>query len=184
MPSFAGLTVSGSGGQTESSKQFNSNFSNFSIEFEYMVADIMRPGIDTSILNNPQWFLYGDYKKGCISDGTFGQQLKSNAAESTFLPSMITSLILVRNVRMKWDELKTEWSTYEKEINGGGSVGIAGFNIGGSYKKGTKERKFESHFDGETLSIDGAQVAGYVSVITHFSPTQDSAPYMKKKEVA
>jgi len=180
MPSLYGLSISGSGGSTKSTKKFNSNLSNFSIEFEFMIADIMRAGIDASVLNNPQWFLFGDYKKGCISDGTFGQQLKSNSAESTFLPSIVTSFILARNIKISWDELKTEWASLESEINGGGSIGIGGFSLGGSYKKNNKQRTFASHFDGESLMVDGTQLIGYVSTILPYSPAKDSAPYMKK----
>jgi hypothetical protein len=178
--SFGGaISIGGSGSKKETSKKYTSEMSNLSLEFEFLVADIFRAGIDLSILNNNQWFLVGDYKKGCISDGTFGQQLKSTAADATFLPSIVTSFILIRNLKISWKELATEWSTYEKEIKAGGSVGIGGFSLGGSYKKGTKERKFESHFDGQTLSVDGTQLVGYVSTIAPYGPHHDSAQFMK-----
>ena len=51
----------------------NINTEDLEISFSYSAVDIKRPWLDTSLLNLKNWFLMGNYDKGCISDGTFGQ---------------------------------------------------------------------------------------------------------------
>ena len=68
------------------------------ISFKYSIVDIIRPWLDTSLLNLRNWFLTGDYRANCISDGTMGQHLPGGGLEATFLPSLVTSLILIKGL--------------------------------------------------------------------------------------
>src|SRR5262249_39883829 len=84
------------------------------ISFSYCAVDVKRPWLVEDLLSLSNWFLMGDYKKGCISNGTMGQELPSNTVPQTFLPSIVTSLILIKNLRIKWDNGQTDWDEHTK----------------------------------------------------------------------
>ncbi|WP_207496989.1 hypothetical protein [Aridibaculum aurantiacum] len=170
-----GATASGSQARTN----MNLKTSGLEISFSYCTADIKRPWLDTNLLNLGNWFLMGDYKKNCISDGTYGQELKSASDKSTFLPSIVTSIILIKNLKIKWSEMNSQRSTLEKALKGGGAVGYGPFMVGGSYSSNNKKRDFSYRFTSEGLVCDGVQLLGYVSVINPASPRLDSKEYMK-----
>ncbi|MBO9619423.1 MAG: hypothetical protein J7539_10350 [Niabella sp.] len=175
---FFSIGASVSGGSTHT--DLNLKTSNLKISFEYCTADIQRSWCDNTLLRLGNWFLVGNYSKNCISDGTFGQELKSTTDEATFLPSIVTSFILVRNLVIYWDEMDEQQSTIESHISGGGAVGFGPFMAGGSYSHGKTKSDFSYNFDTDGLHIDGVQLVGYVSAITPASPRLDSKDYMSK----
>jgi hypothetical protein len=181
------FSFGGSAGGSEKKTDLNLHTSNLRISFSYSVADVVRPWLDTNLLNLGNWFLVGDYTKNTISDGTFGQHLPSNSSHvPLFLPSIVTSIILVRNLKIWWSEMNQHRSTLDKTISGGGSVGFGPFSVGGSYSSNNKKRDFEYHYSSEGLCADGVQLVGYVSTILPASPKLDSKDYMQaaKKKTA
>ena len=153
---------------------------NLSVDFEYTMVDIRRPWLDTTLLNLSNWFLVGDYPAACISDGTYGQQMQVNGKdEMLFLPSIVTSLVLVRNLRIRFDNAQSQSSTFDHAISGGGSIGYGPFHIGGGHAQ--EEHRADSSYDlnGQGLSVDGVQLIGYVSTITPASPKKASKDYMQ-----
>jgi len=173
------FSVGGSAGGSQSKSDLNLMTSNLSVSFSYCVADIIRPWLDTNLLNLGNWFLVGDYKKNTISDGSFGQQLKTGSPDvPLFLPSVVTSIILVRNLKIWWSEMNQHRATLDKAFSGGGSVGWGPFSVGGGYSSGSKKRDFEHHYSSEGLFTPGLQLLGYVSTILPASPKLDSKDYM------
>ena len=175
---FFSVGASASGSQKATDMKVKT--SNLGISFSYCCVDIIRPWLDTNLLNLRNWFLVGNYTKNCISDGTLGQMLKQTSEKSTFLPSVVTSLILIKNLKIKWAEASSQKSTFESAISGGGSVGYGPFTVGGSYSHGKKKADFESNFNSQGLSCPGVQLVGYVSTIMPASPPFDSSVGMKK----
>lgn len=171
----AGASVSGS----HSDQLSQMKTSGLEVTFSYAVADIIRPWLDTNLLNLSNWFLVGDYKKNTISDGTFGQQFKSTTNLSTFLPSVVTSVILVKDLKIKWNEMSTNSHTVDDTIKGGGSVGFGPFRVGGSYEHSSHKYDFSHNYVGGYLQVKGVQLLGYISSILPASPRLDSAPYMQ-----
>jgi len=153
---------------------------NLSIRFKYCAVDIKRPWLDTSLLNLKNWFIVGDYKKGTVSSGKFAQELPPGNIEPTFLPSLTTSLILVKDVRIKWDDWKSQWSEHVESNGGSASVGVYCFTAKANYSHAKVKRDFDCDDTGEELVIPGIQLIGYVSAINPLSPQLDSADYMKK----
>lgn len=176
---FFNIGASASGGQSQSSMDWKT--SNLKISFEYCCADVQRPWLDTTLLRLGNWFLVGNYPKNCISNGNMGQELKTTTNESTFLPSIVTSFILVRNLVIYWDEMSQHQDTFESHASGGMAMGIGPFMCGGSYSRGNKKSNFSFDFQSDGLHIEGVQLIGYVSAITPASPRLDSKNYMQKK---
>ena len=146
------------------------------ITFDYMVAKVNRPWMDTSLLHARNWYLKSDnegvYPAGCISDGTFGQQI--NNTGHVFLPAVITRLILIKNLKITWEKKGEALNKISKTIDAGGTVGIGPFSIGGGYNsdKSTAEKSISD--DGKSIIARGVQLIGYVSEILPESPHLDS----------
>ncbi len=154
--------------------------SNLDVSFEYCSVDIKRPWLDTSLLNLPNWFLMGDYKKKCISDGTMGQELPKGNIEPTFFPSVVTSLILIKNLRIKWDSYQSDFAQMSESTSGGASVGYGPFAVQGHYSNHKGSQDFSATDEGQGLCVEGIQLIGCVSAINPASPGHDSSEFLKK----
>lgn len=177
------FTIGGSGSASETKTELNINTEGLTVEFEYTVVDIIRPWLDTTLLNLNNWFLVGDYPAGCISNGKFQQEFKVNdPSMMLFLPSVVTSMILARNVNIRWAKTDQHRDTLDSAISGGGMIGIGPFFCGGTHSetKHKENRSLDQHSQG--LRIDGVQLIGYVSTIMPSSPKKNGKDYMKKVE--
>ncbi|RZN82244.1 MAG: hypothetical protein EVB11_09090 [Winogradskyella sp.] len=175
-------SAGGHGASEEHKTKLDVNTENLSIEFDYSVADIQRPWLDTTLLNLDNWFLVGDYPKSCISDGTFNQQFKVNDPnEMLFMPSAVTSFILARNVKITWEKSTNSMETLKTAISGGGSVGIGPFRASASHSESNFEGTFINERNREGIIIDGVQLIGYISTIMPGSPKKNGKDYMQKK---
>ncbi len=155
---------------------------NLEISFSYMIADVHSTVVKPTLLNLKNWFLYGDYPKFSVSTGQMGQQLPADGNEHVFLPSMITGLILIKDLRIKWDDWQSQWADKTSHTEAGASFGYGPFAVSGSY--GTKNHTFDASTDHESegLSSDGVQLVGYVSQIMNASPGEASADHMQVRE--
>jgi hypothetical protein len=150
------------------------------VSFNYCVVDIKRPWLDTSLLNLKGWFLMGDYKKGCISDGTMGQQRET--MDPTFLPSIVTSLILVKDLSIRWSNWQEDWNSHAETTSAETTDGWGPFAVSGHYSHHGERRDFVADASGESLTVPGIQLIGYVSTINPVSPAHDSSEFTTKSE--
>jgi hypothetical protein len=177
------FSVGGHGSVSTERSNMDLKTTNLTIEFEYTMVDIKRPWLDTTLLNLSNWFLVGDYPASCISDGTYGQELRvNNPNEMLFLPSIVTSLLLVRNLRIRYDESKTHSDTFSKTVEGGGSIGYGPFCVHANHSDKKSSSNFSFDASGQGISVEGVQLIGYVSTINPASPKKASKEFMKKKE--
>jgi len=151
---------------------------NLSIAFKYAAVDIKRPWLDTSLVNLKNWFLMGDYKKNCISTGKMAQELPSANGEVTFLPSIVTSFILIKDLSIKWDNWKADWQSRSEATSANLSVGYGPFAVNGHYSHHEQSRDFTADSSGESLVIPGIQLIGYVSTILPACPAVDSSQFL------
>jgi hypothetical protein len=173
---------SGSASFEHSDSQANGNFAmnNVLVSFSYAIVDIDRPWLDTSLLNLDNWFLVGDYKRDCISTGRMGQEKPSNGTEPLFLPSVVTSVILVKDVHISWDNWKSQWSQHTQSNSASASVGVWCFTASAHYSHAKQSRQFSYDDSGEALVIPGIQLVGYVSQIMPECPRRNSGDFQKK----
>lgn len=173
---------SGSASFEHSDSQANSTaqMQNVKINFSYAIVDVDRQWLDTSLLNLNNWFLVGDYKKNCISTGLMGQEKPSDGTEPTFLPSVVTSLILAKDVHISWDDWKSQWSAHTTANSASASVGVWCFTASAHYSHAKQSRDFSYDDSGEELVIPGIQVIGYVSQILPACPQRNSSDFEKR----
>lgn len=173
---------SGGGSFEHGDSQANNSFQmkNLKVTFNYAVVDIDRNWLDTSLLNLNNWFLVGDYKKNCISTGQMNQEKPTDGTEPVFLPSVVTSLILVKNVNIYWDDWKSNWAQHQESNSAAASFGWGPFVASAHYSQAKQSRDFSFDDTGESLNIPGMQVIGYVSQIMPGCPQHDSKEFEKK----
>lgn len=152
------------------------------ISFQYCAVDIKRPWMVQDLLNLQNWFLMGDYKKGCISNGQMAQELPSSSIPQTFLPSIVTSLILIKDLRIKWDTSQQFYDQHSSDDSAHVSVGYGPFAVNGNYSHHDAQRNFSMQMDGEYLYVEGIQLIGYVSMINPLSPGVDSSQFLQKPQ--
>jgi hypothetical protein len=177
------FSVGGGGSADKTKTSLNIQTEELAIEFEYATVDIQRPWLDTNLLNLSNWFLVGDYPASSISDGTFNQQFRQdNSAAMVFLPSIVTSLILARNVRIKWNKKATDMQTLNSAVSGGGHVGYGPFSVSVNHSENHIKNDFTFDENSQGITIQGVQVIGYVSIITPGSPRKNGKDFMQKKK--
>jgi hypothetical protein len=170
------------GGNFEHSEEKESldiTTNNLEVSFSYCVVDIFRPWMDTSLLNLDNWFLFGDYPANTISNGTFAQEKPADGKEPAFLPSIVTSLVLVKDLRIKWDDWKSQWDSKTSTTSASASFGWGPFAVSGHY--GSSNHSFDASTDdeGEGLGVDGMQLVGYVSQINPAAPRKNGRDFLQ-----
>lgn len=175
-------SMSGGFSKSESQKSLQTETQNLEVNFKYCAVDIKRYWLDTSLLNLKNWFLMGDYKKNCISNGTMGQHLPGNGFEPAFLPSIVTSLILIKDLNIRWKDWKSTWETHTKSTTGNLSFGYGPFALKGNYSHHSEQRDFSADDEGEYLKSPGIQLIGYVSAINPACPAEDSSKYLTQPQ--
>jgi hypothetical protein len=173
------FSMGGSFSHSEAQTKLNVATNNLQVGFKYCAVDIKRPWLDTSLLNLNNWFLMGDYKKECISTGRMAQEVPGEGKEHTFLPSIVTTLILIKDLSIQWDNWQSDYQTMKESTSGGGSVGWGPFAVSGSYSHHEEKRDFVADSNGESLKVPGIQLIGYVSTINPASPMVDSAAFLQ-----
>lgn len=164
--------------QTRTNLNFKTD--NLDIEFSYCSVDVIRPWLVASLLNLKNWFLMGDYKKNCISTGQMGQELPNRESEPTFLPSIVTSLVLIKDLKIKWGSWESDQSSFEESTSASAYVGWGPFRVRGHYDHHGKQQDFECNISSEGIEVPGIQLIGYVSEIVPPCPAVDSSAYLKK----
>jgi hypothetical protein len=173
-------SVGGGFEHSDQKQSLNIQTNNLDISFSYCCVDVIRPWLVTSLLNLKNWFLMGDYKKNCISTGQMGQELPNTGSEPTFLPSIVTSFVLIKDLSIKWDNWQSDWSSHSETTSASFSVGYGPFAINGNYNHHGAQTNYEADATGEALKVTGVQLIGYVSEIVPACPAVDSSAYLKK----
>ncbi len=150
-------SAGGSFNHAEQQSSLDMQANDLEIAFKYCTVDIKRPWLDTSLLNLKNWFLMGDYKRGCISSGTMAQELPQNAIEPTFLPSIVTSLILIKDLSLKWTNWKDHWDSHAETTSANAFVAYGPFAVTGNYSHHGRQNNFTADTSGESLMVPGIQ---------------------------
>jgi hypothetical protein len=193
---FVNLAAEGSSSSSDFSAHSNWKFSSensfhndatgLSIDLEYALCTIERPWLIGDLFYMPNWYLVGNAKKS-VSDGTVqGQVVNPNP----LLPMIPVQMLVIRNVSIT----ATHWGNDGNSItsafgsdnydsstsseSGGGAVSFGFITFGGSGSHssshtdtssdagGDSSSNYRVTWDGQTLSIHGAQVIAFLSQIT------------------
>lgn len=198
-----GSSTSGSrsSNQSQSSNVFGSDAKNLTISLEYALCSIERPWLVSDLFYMQGWYLRG-YKKNGISDGTQKNQANiADPTKLPLLPMIPQQLLVIRNVKIstsQWgsfgSELKKAYGSSQADSSSSSSseAGSGGFSLGFISFGGTASHSesdaqgqgssfaardassyFGTTFNGETLTIPGAQIIAWLSDIVPACPAVD-----------
>jgi len=186
--------------QDTSEATFHNVFSNsatgLSISMQYAMCTILRPWLVSDLFYMKNWFLVNN-RKNTISDGT----IDGGVGTDKLLPMIPQQFLVIKNVSISavsWgsdsevlsrfygsNAISAETDTSSTSGMGGVCLGFVNFGGRGSadsfdassqsnsFSSQSATRQFGATFDGQTLSIRGAQIVGFLSDIVQASPPED-----------
>ena len=196
----------GTSWQNSNESHFESNFQNsaknMTITLEYGLCTIVRPWLISDLFYLKNWYLVGT-RKNAVSDGTIDGQADS---QDKLLPMIPQQFLVVRNVSITATEWGADGETLQNTYGSGqgsenfsssgggvaGGVALGFLNFGGGGKTSSSSSSgqssgwqardsssnFGATFDGQTLSIRGTQIVGFLSDIVPAGPDKDDPTLM------
>jgi hypothetical protein len=189
---------------------FNNNvtdaFTDLEIYLEWGLVTCYRPWLISDLFYMNNWYIQGE-RANCVSTGDITTQL---GLTSQLLPMIPQQMLVVRNVKItsnSWGDnahtLNTLYnsnaastSASQSSVAASASVGFGPFGGGGasvntsnnkaagsgsSWSAGNALSNTGTHFDGTTLTIQGAQIIAFLSDIVPASPSMDDPALPKLK---
>ncbi|UCS95631.1 hypothetical protein KZP23_11730 [Echinicola marina] len=167
--------VGGSFDKEDSHQSMSSDTKNLKVSFKFCRIMIDRPWYNNLLYSMKGWNLGEQYGPGELSNGTRVQELNMP------FPLLPTSFIAVRDLKISADFSHEDSSLIESKLSTSASFGWGPFSISGSYATGSTDKKFNSKFDGSTISNDGLQIIGWVNNIVPFAPPKPSSVNKEEK---
>jgi hypothetical protein len=156
-------SVGGGASRSEERHHMDTQTENLEVSFRYARINIDRPWLNGLIFDLPGW-TYTPLQKGGISSGN------PATADGTLMTVMPTAFLAVRDLKITANWSKAESDTIRTRLSASAKVGWGPFTIGGSYQSDSSSHKFQSEFDGRTISAPGLQIMGYVGTVLPVAP--------------
>lgn len=159
-------SVGGSFSKEDSHQSMDETTKNLKVNFKFARIDITRPWLNMLLFNIKGWNIGSAYQKSGLSNGTKIQPL------NTPFPLLPTSFIAVRDLSITAEWGHQDSSFVSSKISTQVSGGWGPFAISGSYSHGSTDKKFNSSFDGRTITNNGLQIIGWVNTIVPDCPPE------------
>lgn len=157
-------SVGGSFSKQDSHQAMHEETSSLKVSFKFARIDINRPWLNFLLFSMGGWNVGDAFKAGGLSNGTKVQNL------GTPFPLLPTSLIAVRDLTIAANWGAKDSSLIESKLESKASLGWGPFAISGSYATGSSDKKFDSDFDGRTISNSGLQIIGWINTLVPNCP--------------
>lgn len=148
------------------------DLTSFELSFEMCQVNILTPWFKQNFLTSKTWrFSQGDegFKTKFLSDG------KKPPHRDSMLPAIPKSMIMVRNLSLKFNNSNTVVNEINKKTSGGGAIGFGPFFIGGNYGTSTGEKSRDYHHDSQGIYVNGMQCIGFKCFMIPKAPNPDPA---------
>jgi len=191
-------TAAESSARSSDGSQFSNEAKNLTIDLEYGLCEIIRPWLVTDVFHLSNWHLVNQ-KANCISKGTIDDQVGD---ENLLMPMIPTHFLVIRNVTISTTAWGNDGQTlsdyYQRHDNSseshsstvGGGVEVPVFgpiclDAGASHSEtgfsgqysdqsgASFSNDYKAHFDGNTLTVRGAQIVAWLSEIVPACPPMD-----------
>lgn len=139
---------------------------NLTISLKYAVIDINRPWLDTLLFDLSNWYLAGDFPKGCISNGRTDQVFPSTNS-STWLPLIPQQIVVIKDLVINSSHIHEHYDAVSSSTTAGGSIGYGPFTLKGQYHHSKNTTSLVAQKTDEGLRVDGPQIMGWISAIVH-----------------
>ena len=168
--SFGFWSIGGNSQHTESRTDLNIENDSLYVSFEYSIAEINRPWLDTLLFRLKNWFIPGQ-EAGTVSKGT-GNTISASLADadSLWLPAIPSQLILVKNLFISNSKFQEAYEASHSSLSSGGSFGWGPFSISGHYSREEDNVTKDTYEGHNGLRVKGVQIIGWVNEVIPLSP--------------
>jgi hypothetical protein len=157
-------SVGGSFSKQDSHESMHQETNSLKVSFKFARVDITRPWLNFLLFSMNGWNLGDAYPPSGLSNGTKNQGLNMP------FPLLPTSFIAVRDLKITANWATEDSSLVQSKLDTKASFGWGPFAVSGSYSQGSTDKKFDSSFDGRTISNDGLQIIGWVNTVVPICP--------------
>lgn len=164
------FSIGGTGSSEKSELNINMDFSSFELSFEICQIPLIKPWLKMNFLTSKTWRFSQDnvdLKTKFLSDG------KLPPSRDSMMAAIPTSMIMIRNLALKFANSNSVVKELDKKISGGGLVGIGPFFLGGNYATSTSNKSRNYHIDSQGIYVDGMQCIGFKCFLLPKSPNPD-----------
>lgn len=167
---FWGIGGGGGGSTFTEHSEFSS--SSIGIRLTIGVVTISRPWLSTLLLNTKGWGLPGVGRNEISNGSILDQDLPDGAQPSTWLPSIPTQLVIVKNFSIKTDDIQNFYDHVQQNSGGSASFGWGPFRVSGASNWSSSSTASRCRMEGGWLHAEGAQLIGYVLEATPAAPPE------------
>lgn len=142
----------------------NSDFSNLNISFKVGKVRAERGWYSGEFVESKYWKLHESSPQELNGD------IISDGKGKGLMPSVVTELIIARDVVIDFSENSTAYTYAKTNIDSGLGLGIGPFSIGASHSYENQNSKTSAKWKSKSLTSDGVYIIGYKCKITPKSP--------------
>lgn len=150
------FSLGGEGGYSKEHEKEEKETENLQISLKVAIVDIVRPWLRLSWMKSSNWKIRGE-KAGKVSGGKISQ-----LNNDLMLPLVPVQVIVARDIQLKADWSDKTKEKLESSVNAKAKVGYGPFTISGKYEQGDKEETVTSQINGNTLTVEGMQIIGFI----------------------
>jgi hypothetical protein len=174
---FGLFSFGANGGGSSSHASGNTEVSEFKLTMELCPVVVSRPWYYPEFFQNRGWTL----NKG---EGWLYDEMPSDGArppKGNFI-GYPTMALFARDVKIDSREFASAYSSFQKQIGAGGSVGWGPFTLSGSYSHSSGGSTFQARETAQGLAVDGMQCIAFVNHLIGKAP--NPLPELKPADFA
>lgn len=154
--------VGASASSTSQSYSMSTETTGIKISFKIGRIEIRRRWMNPALFSLSGWSVAGR--------GAGGYSNGQASGNSGVFPLLPTAFLVARDIQISGSWSTSDLQTASQSFSSRGSVGWGPFSLSGSYSNSSSSRRFNSTFDGTTITVPGIQIIGWISAIQPFSP--------------
>lgn len=155
-------------GKTERTS-LKTDFSNIKINFKVGKVRVERGWFSEEFVESKYWKLHENSPQSLNGD------MISDGKGGGLMPSIITELIIARDVNIDFSENSYAYDASKTTINSGLGIGIGPFSFGASHSYENQNSQSKATWSGKKLVSDGIYIIGYKCHLIPKSPNPNPA---------
>lgn len=160
---FGLFSIGGSAGGSSSRQNASTDTSSLRFSFRMARVEIRRPWFDPALLSLGGWSVHGRGAKA-YSNGA------GDASNTGMFPLFPTGFIVARDIQISGNWSHTDMEVISRSVHGGGGFSIGPFSVRGGGGSSSYSSRYNSSFDGKTITCPGLQVIGWMNQVVPASP--------------
>ncbi|MDD2313815.1 MAG: hypothetical protein WCR50_02965 [Proteiniphilum sp.] len=164
------FSIGARGGGEHQNRESEIDMSNVYISFKLGKVRVERGWFSQEFVESKYWKLHENSPQELNGD-----TISTGNDKDGLMPSIITELIIAKEVIMRFGDSTTNTKFTKDYVNAGGVIGIGPFVLGGGYSYENQESHIDASSKGKDLLSPGCYIIGYKCHIVPKSPNPNPA---------